>query len=62
MPEVSSPARLNVLRQRLRDAQSIMGCGDTPDIGQAVEEIERIEREITQFELAGRRAKPVHQR
>ena len=46
MPETTTSDRMEVLRSRLRGAQSIMGCGDNPDIGQAAAEIERIETEI----------------
>ncbi|MCC6237740.1 MAG: hypothetical protein IT299_09220 [Dehalococcoidia bacterium] len=39
-------ARREALQRRLRDAQAIMGCGDTPDVGAAAEECERLERAL----------------
>lgn len=51
-PILEREERYERLRRQLRDAQAIMGCGDAPDIGAAVAECERIEREMAILEAA----------
>ncbi len=47
----ASDERRQQLLRRLRDAQAIMGCGDTPDVGAAVEECTRLEGALADLEL-----------
>lgn len=49
-PILEREERYERLRRQLRDPQAIMGCGDAPDIGAAVAECERIEREMAVLE------------
>ncbi len=43
-------ARAELLRRRFREAQALMGCGDSPDVGLAASECERIEGELAHLE------------
>ena len=50
LPAEQTSERRTVLLRRLSDARSILGCGDDPDRTPAIEEIERLERELQQLE------------
>jgi hypothetical protein len=39
-----------MLLRRLSDARSILGCGDDPERTPAIDEIERLEREIASLD------------
>ncbi len=52
--DAASRIRIEHLERRLREAQALMGCGDSPDIGLAADECERIERELSHLRVGYR--------